>query len=386
MASVEHANSEQDSSSMPPASGGTVLLCDLTREQLRAELRQKGHPAYRADQIWQWVYSSLAVDYEAMLNVPLGLRAELAERLAFPGLKEAARVSSRDKRTLKSLFELHDDETVESVLMRYDRRRTVCVSTQVGCAIGCPFCATGESGFNRNLSPGEIVEQVLFYCRELAPRGQRVTNVVFMGMGEPLLNYENTWEAIATLNDEQGLALGARHMTVSTAGIVPGIDRMAAEPLQVGLSISLHAAEDLLRNELVPVNRRYPLGDLLAACRRYIAQTRRRVTFEYALIDGVNDSPEHALKLSKLLHGLLCHVNLIPLNVVAGGGLQAAPRERVDAFKMILENEHVPVTVRLGRGLDIQAGCGQLRARKSKTGPATGVGAGRMNRSTSSDC
>ena len=370
MAGVEHVMPEQNQSFRPPFSRETVLLCDLTREQLRDELQQLGQPVYRAEQLWQWLYASLVEDFAAMQNLPHSLRTELAGRLVFPGLREVARVTSRDKRTLKSLFELHDGETIESVLMRYDRRRTVCVSTQVGCAIGCPFCATGQAGYRRDLSTGEIVEQVLFYARELLPRDERISNIVFMGMGEPLLNYNATWRAICTLNDERGLAMGARHMTISTAGIVPGIDRLATEALQVGLSISLHAADDALRDQLVPLNRRYPLSELLAACRRYVVQTRRRVTFEYALIAGVNDSVEQARKLSRLLHGLLCHVNLIPLNVAAGGVFNTASRECVAAFRQVLEDERVPVTVRVGRGLDIQAGCGQLRSRKATVGSA----------------
>ncbi len=346
-----------------------VLLTDLTREELRAALVDLDQPAYRGDQIWGWLYSSLAADVDAMTTLPAPLRAALAQHFVFPALRPVADVRSTDRRTWKVLFELADGETIESVLMRYEKRDTACVSTQVGCAVGCSFCATGQSGFRRDLSAGEIVEQALFLSRDLVAGSagkERLTNVVFMGMGEPLLNYEATWRAIATLNDARGFNLGARHMTLSTAGVVPGIDRMAAEPLQVGLSVSLHAPDDALRDELVPLNRRYPLDVLLSACRRYLARTNRRITFEYALMDSVNDSPEQAQALARLVSGMLCHVNLIPANCTADASLRPAPRERVDAFLAILEQNHIPATVRLARGADIQAGCGQLRSREMK--------------------
>jgi 23S rRNA (adenine2503-C2)-methyltransferase len=324
-----------------------------------------GQPPYRADQVWSWLYLSLAPDFDAMSNLPCALRMELSRRWSFPGLHEVTRVYSRDGRTQKVLFELHDGETIESVLMHYERRRTVCVSTQVGCALGCDFCATGKSGFRRDLTTGEIVEQVLFFARDLLLHQRRVNNVVFMGMGEPLLNYENTRRAITILNDRRGFDLGARRMTVSTVGVVPGIDRLGVELPQIGLSISLHAPDDSLRDRLVPINLRYPLSELLGACRRYVSRTNRRVTFEYALMDGVNDSADQARELAGLLGNLLCHVNLIPLNAIAGSDLRQSKREQVDLFRSILESYHVPVTVRLGRGVDIEAGCGQLRSQKS---------------------
>jgi 23S rRNA (adenine2503-C2)-methyltransferase len=250
------------------------------------------------------------------------------------------------------------------VLMAYRRRHTVCVSTQVGCAIGCPFCATGQGGFERDLTAGEIVAQVLHFGRQLKAQSERVTNVVFMGMGEPLANYRATWLSIARLNDPAGFNLGARRMTLSTVGLVPGIRRMAAEPLQVGLAVSLHAPTDRLRDRLVPVNRRYPLAQLMAACREYVEITKRRVTFEYALMNEINDAPQQAAQLADLLADLLCHVNLIPLNPTqAASSYTASPRTRVMAFRAVLLRRGIPVTLRLRRGLDIQAGCGQLRGR-----------------------
>ena len=252
--------------------------------------------------------------------------------------------------------------------MEYDRRQTVCVSSQVGCALGCAFCATGQGGFVRDLRPAEIVDQVLYFERASGARRDAATrraasNVVLMGMGEPLLNYDAVWQAIETWNDHQGLNLGARRITISTAGVVPGIQRLARESLQVGLAISLHAADDKLRDQLVPLNRRYPLSDLLAACREYIAQTGRRITI-VALIDRLNDDVAQAQQLARLLRGLECHVNLIPLNPSPGTASRPSPRHRVQAFQRALADQQIAVTVRLRRGVDIQAGCGQLRQQK----------------------
>ena len=340
-----------------------IFLLDLTYDQLKELLVSWGEPSYRADQLWGWMYRSLAADFEEMTNLPKGVRARLAEETLLQGLRPVAERVSADGLTRKVLFALRDGQTIESVLMLYERRRTVCISTQVGCPIGCPFCATGQSGFVRNLTPGEIVEQVLFFARSLRAEGEKLTNVVLMGMGEPLLNYEAAWQAIETLNHHRGFNLGARRITISTVGIVPGIERLARERLQVNLAISLHAPTDRLRNKLVPVNRRYGLARLLAACRYYVAQTGRRISFEYALMDGVNDSRRQAQRLAGLLKGLLCHVNLIPLNPIAEAPYRPSPRERVMAFQAELIRLGIPTTVRLRRGLDIEAGCGQLRAR-----------------------
>jgi len=339
-----------------------------------------GEPSYRADQLWGWMYRSLATDFEEMTNLPKGLRARLAEEALLQGLKPLAERVSADGLTRKVLFALRDGQTIESVLMLYERRRTICISTQVGCPIGCPFCATGQSGFVRNLTPGEIVEQVLYFARQLKegiggkgcgapiPYPLSITNVVLMGMGEPFLNYEATWQAIETLNHHRGFNLGARRITISTVGIVPGIERLARERLQVNLAVSLHAPTDRLRNKLVPINRRYGLARLLAACRYYVAQTGRRISFEYALMDGVNDSREQAQRLAGLLKGLLCHVNLIPLNPIAEAPYRPSPRERVMAFQAELTRLGIPTTVRVRRGLDIEAGCGQLRCQRMPSG------------------
>jgi len=324
-----------------------------------------GERSFRAQQIWHGAYVDLATSYNDITTLSKSLRATLAQQLPFGMLQIVSTIESHDKRTQKSLFRLADGETIEAVLMLYDKRRTICVSTQVGCAIGCAFCATGKSGFTRDLSAGEIVAQVLHFARNLASRGERITNIVYMGMGEPFLNYDAVMKSIRILNDHEGFNLGARSFTISTVGIIPGIERFTEANSQVNLAISLHAGDDQLRTRLVPINARYPLGPLMASCRAYIRKTHRRLTFEIALIDGVNDSTDDAHKVAKLLAGLLCHVNLIPLNPILGSIFRPSPRERVDAFAQDLINAGINTTVRMGRGVKISAGCGQLRGRSS---------------------
>jgi len=350
-----------------------IGVFEMKYEDLLELLSSWGEPSYRADQIWSWLYRSLVSRPTEMRNLPQELRRRLGESLGWQSLWPIDRLFSDDGLTEKVLFNLHDDETIESVLMRHESRRTVCVSTQVGCPVGCPFCATGQSGFKRNLTAGEIVAQVLHFARSLlapavaaagATTGEHITNVVFMGMGEPLMNYDATWEAIRRLNDHRGFNLGARHFTISTAGWVPGIRDMAQEKQAVGLAISLHAPNDELRNQLVPLNRRYPLAVLMRACREYTHKTRRRITFEYALMDGVNDTPAHAKELAELTRGLLRHVNLIPLNPTFEGDYRPSRRDSIESFRCVLDVSGVPCTLRISRGADIQAGCGQLRARR----------------------
>ncbi len=354
---------------------GRKILLDLTKQELIEQLAAWGEPRYRADQVWQWVFQHGATQFAQMTNLPASLRARLEEAFVIHPLREVQAITSRDRLTRKALFALLDDQTIETVLMLYNRRRTLCISTQVGCGMGCPFCATGLSGLARNLTTGEIVAQVLHFARFLndpeaggrdavaVERPTRITHIVVMGMGEPLANYKATWQALRHLTDPDSFGLGARHITLSTVGLVPMIERVAQEPLQIGLAVSLHAPNDALRNQLVPINRRYPLSELMAACRRYVEQTRRRVTFEYALMAGINDRPEHARELARLLKGLLCHVNLIPLNPVQGSPYQPSSREDAQAFQRILEEHGIPATVRLRRGIEIDAGCGQLRRR-----------------------
>lgn len=339
-----------------------ATLLDLHYEELGRRLPDL--PSYRVRQIWYGAYRDLATSYDDITTLPLDLRAELARRLPFPvlDLLEAATSERGDAR--KVLYRLADGETVESVEMIYPDRVTACVSSQVGCPIGCPFCATGQSGFVRDLAPGEIVAQVLRAAARVREVDRRLSHVVYMGMGEPLLNYDATMKSVRILNDKRGFALGARSFTISTAGIPPAIDRLAEEGLQVNLAISLHAADDPTRDRLVPVNRRYPVATVLAAARRYAARTHRRVTFEFALIDGANDSDRHADTAARLLSGILCHVNLIPYNDTPNATAKPSSPDRIQGFAERLEHHGIVVTIRRSMGTDIDAGCGQLRARR----------------------
>ncbi len=320
----------------------------------------QGQPRYRALQIWEGLYRHLWQRPEQFTTLPKSLRQALATSFVFQRLTPEQEHISTDRETHKTLFRLPDGPLVETVRMRYVRRRTLCISTQAGCAMGCVFCATGQLGLLRHLQVGEIVEQVLYYARWLRAQGERVTHIVVMGMGEPFHNYAATLQALDILNHPQGFRLGARRVTISTVGLVPQIRRFAREGRQYNLAVSLHAADDDLRASLIPVARRWPLAELMDAVREYMARTRRRVTFEWALIRDVNDTAEQARRLAALLQGLLAHVNLIPLNPTPGYEGRASSRERAAAFCRILQAARVPCTVRLRRGIDIQAGCGQL--------------------------
>lgn len=328
-------------------------------------LQDWGEPAYRASQIWKGLYQHLHSSWENFTTLPLDLRRRLSENFALTSLQAEATVSSADGQTTKTLFRLPDDRPVEAVLMRYRKRRTLCISTQAGCAMGCVFCATGQMGFLRHLSSGEIVEQVIHYARQLAEEGERVTNIVLMGMGEPFHNYEATMSAIDRLNHPEGFNLGVRRFTVSTVGLVPMIKRFADEGSQVNLAVSLHTTDDALRSSMIPINRKYPVSELLDACRDYVEKTNRRITFEWALIRDVNDSPEHARQLAERLKGLLCHVNVIPLNPTQGYEGEPTTRARAGAFRAELERHGIPCTIRMRRGIDIQAGCGQLASERN---------------------
>jgi 23S rRNA (adenine2503-C2)-methyltransferase len=336
------------------------LIYDFDLKALQELFTSWGEPAFRAKQLWQGLYKNLWSTPEQFTNFPASLRLRLGQEVIFSSLTPGAVLSSSDGETIKTLFNLPDGHAIEAVLMTYEERRTLCISSQAGCAMGCVFCATGQMGFKRHLSSGEIVEQVLYYARHLHERGEVVTNVVLMGMGEPFHNYENTLAAIDRLNHPEGLNLGARRFTISTVGLVPMIRRFAAEERQVNLAISLHAVDDAMRSSLLPVNRKYPIADVIDACREYFNKTGRRITFEWALIRDVNDSPEIASKLASLLKGLICHVNVIPLNPTRKYPGQGTTRERAAAFCAVLEKVGIPATVRIRRGIDIQAGCGQL--------------------------
>jgi 23S rRNA (adenine2503-C2)-methyltransferase len=336
----------------------------MTREELSALL--PGQPAYRARQVWEGLHVRVQRP-EEMTDLPAPLRASLEAALP-PALREAAQRSADDGETTKWLWSLADDARVETVLMRYPDRVTVCVSTQAGCAMGCQFCATGQAGFQRQLSSGEIVEQVAVALRAARPR--RLSNVVFMGMGEPLANYDRVWAAVVRLHGEMGLS--ARHLTLSTVGIVPGIRRLAAETLPVNLAVSLHAANDELRNELVPINRRYPLAELAAACAEYVAASGRRLSIEWALIDGVNDRRSDGSELAGFARPLGAHVNLIPLNPTPGYPVVGSPPARVRGFRDELIAAGVNATIRITRGADIDAACGQLAASRQPVRLARG--------------
>ncbi|HEX9968815.1 MAG TPA: 23S rRNA (adenine(2503)-C(2))-methyltransferase RlmN [Acidimicrobiales bacterium] len=335
---------------------------DLTRDDLAAVLA--GEPSYRVRQVWDGLYRQV-VEPAELTNLPAALRARLAESADLaPALHPELESLSDRGDTVKWLWSLHDGARVETVLMHYrDGRSTVCVSTQAGCAMACGFCATGQAGFERNLSTGEIVEQVARAIQAARPR--RVSNVVFMGMGEPLANYDRVWEAVRRLHDDIGMS--ARHLTISTVGIVPGIKRLAGEGLPVNLAVSLHAADDELRDRLVPINKRYPLDVLVAACHDYLDAKGRRLSFEWALIDGVNDRPVDARRLAGLARPLAAHVNLIPLNPTPGYPTRGTPPERVQEFRDRLADLGVNATVRRNRGTDIDAACGQLRAAAAGT-------------------
>ena len=360
-------------------------LLGLTLPQLQQWLAERGEPAFRAKQIYNWLYQHLVTDFSAMTNLPQALRTRLAEEASIGPMIVRSELHSKDDRTRKILLELADGKLIESVLMLYpplgesSARATVCVSTQAGCAFGCTFCATGQMGFDRHLSAGEIVAQVLYFARELraAPwiaaglPGSKpidhITNIVLMGMGEPLHNYDNVLQALRILNSPEGFNLGARHMTVSTVGLVSAIRRLSTELLQVNLAISLHAPTDELRGKTMPINRKYPLKELLAACQDYIATTGRQVTFEYVLLSGVNDTPEHAHQLGELLAPLkqFAHVNCIPVNATSADYRPPTP-DAIRTFRDILFEHGVSNSVRAERGDDIAAACGQLRTRFEK--------------------
>ena len=336
------------------------LIYDLSFEELEQIISDWGEPAYRAKQIWEGVYQHFWNEADQFTPLSKKLRTKLSKHFEFNSLSSNIDLKSSDGQTQKILFKLHDEQAIEAVLMRYSDRRTLCISTQAGCAMGCVFCATGQMGFRRHLSAGEIIEQVLYYARSLASEAEQVTNIVMMGMGEPFHNYDATMEAIDRLNDPTGMGLGARRFTISTVGLIPMIERFAKEKRQVNLAISLHATEDEHREAMLPINKKYPIKELIKACRDYVEITGRRITFEWALIHNENDSPEQAERLAALLKGMQCHVNVIPLNPTEGYEGQRSTKDSVRVFCDTLEARGIPCTIRVRRGIDIQAGCGQL--------------------------
>ena len=360
-----------------PVAGPPPAISEVDSRTLAAWLAARGEPAYRVDQVLGGAHRPTVGSFADLTDLPLALRSAVADAFGFSTIAASHVLVADGGLTAKAVHELADGQRIESVLMRHPAhgraamRTTVCISSQAGCAVGCPFCATGQAGFGRQLSAGEIVDQVLHWHRQpwsaLGPdwrpgarRGHY--NIVFMGMGEPLNNADRVFAAVRLLNDPERLGIGARHITVSTSGVVPGIDRMIDELPQVNLAISLHAADDQLRDELVPINRKWPVAEVVAAGRRFATRTGRRVSFEYVMIDGVNDALSQAASLSALASGWLCHVNLIPLNPTPGSRWSGTAAAGVSSFATVLTRAGVPVTVRDTRGREIEAACGQLHA------------------------
>lgn len=336
-----------------------INLYELSLDELTAFVEGLGEKKFRAKQLWNWMYDKRVDHFQAMTSLPKTLIAQLEKEAVLGTLELVTEQKSKDG-TNKRLYRLHDGQYIESVLMPYDdHRRTACISSQAGCAMGCVFCATGQMGFSRNLTVSEIFEQAMIFARELEAEGDRLSNVVLMGMGEPFHNYDATMTAVRRLMNDLGI--GARHITVSTVGLVPQIRRFADEGLQVQLAISLHKATDAERTALMPVNKRWNIEELIESCRDYTQKTGRRVTFEWAAIAGENDTPDEAHKLGRLLAGMLCHVNIIPLNPTGGYAGMPADSESIDKFINILNHYKVGATIRVRRGIDIDAGCGQLK-------------------------
>ena len=340
-----------------------INIYDLEFEALTQHLQSFNLPSYCTHQIWEWLYSHYVSDFSTMTNLSKMLRSTLASEFTINALFPVSIEQSRDRLTKKVLFQLPDKRLIETVRMRYKKRSTLCISTQAGCAMGCVFCATGQMGFLRNLTVGEIVGQVVYFAREGAKTNDRITNIVMMGMGEPFHNYQHTMAAIDRLTNPTALNLGARKITISTVGMVPAIRRFADERRQTKLAISLHAATDKERNKLIRINKKWPVDALMDACHYYIKKTGRRITFEWALIQGENDTPDQAKKLGRLVQGMDCYINLIPLNPTSGYEGGPSSRARVGVFQNELSCFGVNSTVRVRRGISIHAGCGQLRDR-----------------------
>ena len=337
-------------------------LKSMTAAEIGAVLKEMGQPAFRAKQVFSWLHKG-AASYEDMTNVPQNLRNILAEKYPIYTPQVLRKQESQKDGTIKYLWRLEDGNCVETVLMRYHYGNSVCISTEVGCKMGCAFCASTLGGFVRQLQPHEMLDQVLFTQLD---SGQPISHIVLMGIGEPLDNYDNVMRFLELVNDPEGMNISMRHISLSTCGLVPMIDILAEKKLQITLSVSLHAPSDEIRSTIMPVNKAYPTEQLLDACRRYYKTTGRRISFEYAMIGGVNDTPEAARLLVKRLKGLSAHVNLIPLNHVEESPLKPSTKQAVARFQKILEDAGIPATVRRSLGGDIDASCGQLRRNYSK--------------------
>ncbi|HEV7603575.1 MAG TPA: 23S rRNA (adenine(2503)-C(2))-methyltransferase RlmN [Candidatus Limnocylindrales bacterium] len=354
-------------------------ISGLTTEALAAWFEERGQPAYRARQVADAVWSGSAADFEEIRTLPAELRAELEAAFVFDTVADTERKDADGGLTEKALHRLADGALIESVLMHYParagsrERHTLCISSQAGCAVGCPFCATGELGFGRDLEVAEIVDQVRHASRRLVAAGQRLTNIVFMGMGEPLLNLDRVLAAIEALNDRRRFGLGARHITVSTSGVVPGIRRLTALGPQFTLAVSLHAARDPLRDVLVPLNRRWPVAEVIEAARDHARATGRRISYEVTMIGGINDTDEDSAAMADLLRGDHAHVNLIPMNPVAHTPWTASPMPVIERFSATLRAAGIETTIRRNRGQEVGAACGQLAAERAGEPPAPAV-------------
>lgn len=337
----------------------------LTIEELTSEITQMGFPQFRAKQIFSWIQEKGVSSFDEMTNIPASLRTALSEKFSFYGCKINTKLVSKFDGTVKYLFELYDGEYVESVVMKYKYGYSICVSSQVGCKMGCTFCASAIGGFVRQLSAGEMLSEVFTAQKDL---GVKINHLVLMGTGEPLDNFDNVMRFIELLTDEKGQNMSIRHISLSTCGIVPKIYELADKKLGLTLSVSLHAPNDEIRSRSMPVNSRYNIDELLTACRYYENKTGRRISFEYAMIKGLNDSDSAAKELASRLKGTLCHVNLIPVNNVRERNYEKSTQERQKQFADILEKSGITATVRRTLGSDINASCGQLRASKRKTG------------------
>ena len=337
-------------------------LKSLTLPELTAVIKELGQPAFRGKQVYTWLHKGVR-SYEEMTNLPKALREQLAQNYPIHAPKVVRKQESKRDGTIKYLWELSDGNCVETVLMRYNYGNTVCISTEVGCRMGCAFCASTIGGLVRRLEPFEMLDEVLFTQID---SGLPISRIVLMGIGEPLDNFDNVMRFLELVNSEEGMNISMRHISLSTCGLVPKIDELAKRKLQISLAISLHGPNDAIRDRIMPVNKAYPSEELLAACRRYFDATGRRIHFEYAMIDGVNDSPEHATELLRRLKGLPAHFNLIPLNHVEESPLKPSSKAAVAAFRKILEDGGITATVRRTLGGDIDASCGQLRRKYNK--------------------
>lgn len=340
-----------------------IDIKSLNYEEIQEYAIKMGQKAFRSRQLYQWIHQQLVTSFDEMTNLSKGFRESLKESCFIQGAKIVQRQTSNDG-TNKFLMELSDGNHVESVLMKYKHGNSVCISTQVGCRMGCRFCASTVGGLVRNLEPSEMLDQIYEIQRIT---GERVSNVILMGIGEPLDNYDNVVKFIRMISDEYGLNISQRNITISTCGLVDQIKRLVEEKLTITLAISLHAPNDTLRRDMMPIANKYSIAEIIHACKFYIEQTNRRITFEYSMVEGKNDSPKEAKELSGLLKGLNCHVNLIPLNPVEGRMGQRSLRSHIEEFKLILEKNHINVTIRREMGRDIDAACGQLR-NKNKGG------------------